>query len=124
LPELLALSTMWGATICGLTAMIAPWFVLRVSRRAAARTAGILVATGTVMFAISNRFMPETYNIRVDLVVNGFLLFVAGLAWAGLTLWAGIQRKDPRGNVTGSVVHRRRAPHETASPHSDFRGKR
>jgi hypothetical protein len=110
---------MWGAIICALAAMIAPWFVLRVSRRAAARTALVLVATGTVMFAISNSSMPESYNIRVDLLVNGFLLFVAWVVYAGLTLWAAFQRKPIAGTSVPSAraqgIGGRRAPDRTAT---------
>ena len=86
--ELLALSTMWGAFICGLAALVAPWFALRISRWVATATAGGLASVGTTLALISNLYMPGKYNIRMDLVVNGFLMLVAWVEFVGLGLWA------------------------------------
>lgn len=85
--EDLTIMAMKGAFICGLVSLVAPWIGLLISRWFAAVTAGVLAAAGTILFLISDQYMPK-YNIRVDLLINGFLLGVAWVECIGLAIWA------------------------------------
>lgn len=91
----LAIAAMYGAIICGLASVVAPWIGLLISRRFAAATAGVLAAIGTALFLISNYYMPEHYNIRVDLLITPPLLLVGWLECVGLAIWAR-RRKSGR----------------------------
>jgi len=86
--EIVAGATMWAAMILGLLAIIAPWRALAKGRWVAARRAGILAAACTVMAVISAIFMPDQYNIRIDLLINGALMLLAWLTFIVLVVMA------------------------------------
>ena len=86
--ETLALTAMYVAGICGLMGLILPWAALLVSRAAAAVSAGVLAAAGTVALLISNAYMPGKYNIRVDLVILPPLLLAVWVSCICLSISA------------------------------------
>jgi hypothetical protein len=86
--ETLALTTMYVAGICGFLGLIVPRVVLRFSRTAAAVTAGVLAAVGTIALWISNANMPGKYDILVDLVVLLPLLLAVWVACGRLSISA------------------------------------
>lgn len=94
--ESLALTAMYAAGVCGLLGLTAPWLALFVSRMAAAVTAGVLSATGTVAFLVSNVYMPAKYNIRVDLLFLPPLLLASWVVCIGLSAAAVLRKKRDR----------------------------
>ena len=95
----LAIITFYAAAVCGLVALIAPWFVLRISRRSAAATAWVLALASTVLELISNSNFPPDVDNRIDLVFITPLLLMAWLECIGLTILAALQKsKESRPN--------------------------
>jgi hypothetical protein len=84
---------MYVSATCGLLGLTLPWLALLAGRTAAAVSAVVLAAAGTVAFLISNAYMPEKYNIRVDLVILPPLLVAAWAVCIVLTVLALRRRK-------------------------------
>jgi hypothetical protein len=84
----IAIPAMWAAFVFGLLGLVAPWFFLPLGRDTVAVVSGVLAGCCTIAAMISAYTMPGGYNIRVDLVINGFLILACWSLFAGLLLWA------------------------------------
>ena len=88
---------MFAAMAFGVLALVAPWPRLARSRREAARTAGALAVACTLTAVISAILMPAKYDIRIDLLINGALVLLAWIVYAGLALIARAGESEKEG---------------------------
>ena len=86
--EDIATVTMFGAMISGALALVIPWSMLGLGKWPAAYAGGALALLCTIMAAVSAAYMPGKYNIRIDLLINGFLMVVAWARFVSLAFQA------------------------------------
>lgn len=92
--EVLAMITFFAAMAFGVLALVVPRSLRSRGRWAAANAAGALAAACTLAAVFSAALVPATYNIRVDLLINGPLVLIAWINFAGLAISAAASKKQ------------------------------
>jgi hypothetical protein len=95
--DVIAANALLWAAVCGVSALVAPWVAMLISRRAAAVVAGLLTLMATILAYIFNKHnhVDGNVNIRPDVLLFP-LLVVAWLQCIGLAVLVALKR--PRTN--------------------------
>ena len=80
------------AVVCGLSAVVVPWFALLFNRWLAAGLAGGLALASTILYGGISARVSASVDIRADVVIMYPLLTLAWLECIGLAIFASLKK--------------------------------